>query len=89
MKVLVRANDESKPFSVTNAHFNKILPNGKAASGTASLWELWDSDFLGKSNYYAADMEHLTPSRTFLIVDIPNTPITIEQLLNLYPELLL
>jgi hypothetical protein len=88
MKVLVRANKESKPFSATNAHFNKILPNGRVTSGTVSLWKLWDSDFLRKGNYTAA-IEDVTPSRTFLVVDVPDTPITIEQLLNLYPELLL
>lgn len=87
MKVLVRANKESKPFSKTNAHFNKILPNGKVASGCTKLEHIWDSGYFD-SNYTAA-VEDLTPSRTFLIVDVPDTPITFEQLLNLYPELLL
>jgi hypothetical protein len=87
MKVLVRANIESKPFSKTNAHFNRILPNGKVTSGCTKLENIWDSTHFG-SNYTAA-MKDVTPSHTFLIVDVPDTPITIEQLLNLYPELLL
>jgi hypothetical protein len=87
MKVLVRANIESKPFSATNAHFNRVLPNGKVTSGCTKLEHIWDSTHF-ESNYTAA-MKDVTPSRTFLIVDLPDTPITIEQLLDLYPELLL
>jgi hypothetical protein len=86
MKVLVRANKESKPFSTTNAHFNRILPNGKVTSGCTKLEHIWDSTHF-ESNYTTA-MENVTPSRTFLIVDLPDTPITIEELFALYPELL-
>jgi hypothetical protein len=87
MKVLVRANIESKPFSATNAHFNRVLPNGKVTSGCTNLRHIWDSTHF-ESNY-AADIKDVTLSHTFLVVDVPDTPITIEQLLNLYPELLL
>jgi hypothetical protein len=87
MKVLVRANHESKPFSATNAHFNRILPNGKVTSGCTNLEHIWESTH-SESNYAAA-IQSVTPSHTFLIVDLPDTPITIEELLDQYPELLL
>jgi hypothetical protein len=84
MKVLVRANNESKPFSKTNAYFNAVLENGIVSLGTANFDNLWND--LTRST---VTTNKVSRSRTFLIVDLPDTPITIEEFLDQYPELLL
>jgi hypothetical protein len=85
MKVLVRANSEFRPFSKDNGYFNVILEDNIVSIGTTHFNTLWDSRLI-KSPKTIDKVDH---SRTFLIVDLPDTPITIEEFLDQYPELLL
>ena len=84
MKVLIRANSEDKPFSKTNAYFNRVLENDLVSLGTIDFKRIW-SDLTRSS----VTTNKVSRSHTFLIVDLPDTPITIEEFLDQYPELLL
>ena len=84
MKVLIRANSEDKPFSKTNAYFNRVLENDLVSLGTIDFKRIW-SDLTRSS----VTTNKVTRSRTIWVVDIPDTPITIEEFLDQYPELLL
>jgi hypothetical protein len=84
MKVLIRANSEDKPFSKTNAYFNRVLENDLLSLGTIDFKRIW-SDLTRSS----VTTNKVSRSHTFLIVDLPDTPITIEEFLDQYPELLL
>lgn len=85
MKVLIRANQENKPFSKYNGFYNVILEDNTTNFGTAFFDTLWDSRLV-KSTRAIDNSDY---SHTFLVVDLPDTPITFEELLDIYPELLL
>jgi hypothetical protein len=86
MKVLVRANSEDKPFSADNYYFNLVLEDNKVTRGTDQIQNLWTGEGL---KGYDIEMEDVIPSKVFSIVDFPDTPITVEELFALHPELLL
>jgi len=86
MKILVRANNETKPFSADNCYFNLVLEDNKVTTGTNQIQNLWTNEGL---KGYDIKMKDVIPSKVFSIVDLPETPITIEELFALYPELLI
>jgi hypothetical protein len=85
MKVLVRANQEHGPFSKYNGYFNVVLEDNTLSIGTAHFEMLWDFRFVKSPK----TIDNADRSHTFLVVDLPDTPITIEEFLDQYPELLL
>lgn len=85
MKVLIRANQEYKPFSKDNGYYNVILEANTLSFGTAYFENLWKTSLVKSPK----TIDNADYSHTFLIVDLPDTPIIFEQLLDQYPELLL